>query len=69
MNYTGKGNHSVNQLEEICENQIEELYDNQLARQLLLEALEWIAHHALQKGCGKESLKSVANQAIEKTKN
>lgn len=33
----------------------------------LLEALEWIEHHALQDGCSKKSLKGVASQAIKET--
>ena len=33
----------------------------------LLEALQWIEHHALQDGCSKESLKAVAKAAIEQT--
>lgn len=32
----------------------------------LLEALQWIEHHALQDGCSKEVLKGVALQAIKK---
>ena len=32
----------------------------------MLEALQWIEHHALQKGCNKESLKAVAKEAIKK---
>ena len=35
---------------------------------VLLEALQWIEHHALQNGCDKESLKSVAKQAIQNNK-
>jgi len=40
MNYTGKGNHSVRQLEQICEEQQEKIYQEQLIKQELVEALE-----------------------------
>ena len=38
--YKGKGNHSVNQLESICEEQKEAMYQNQLMKQEMLGALK-----------------------------
>ena len=54
--------HNVEGLYEIMDD-----YAKLLNRELL-EALQWIEHHALQDGLTKESIKAVAQKAIAKAK-